>query len=352
MDKNYKSAMEKIRASEDFKQCTVALMKNHTDKKSKRPYVSVIAAALAIAVILMLLLTPHSKQEHNSAANSFTLTASAAENTPLSTDSYVEIGGMKWNGGAYQGGNFGEEFLIDLAVSGENIHTVTYSVTSGSIGLLKSCSRITDSTAKDTTVYYSDGSSGYASVDYNYYGSVTCDYQDQFTAEDGMLLAFAEVSDDFDQAVVQQYFAVFDQLLRADKEPITVTESEVKNAFDDYLNEILRHLKLDVTVAYTDGSTETKTVGFSAECIAQPVRRKFYAYDLDENGHPYPVHSLDRAYMVFAMDDSMDLSQEEEYNTVKDIFSEDDLIEFEDFNTEFILKANLESKSVMKGGRS
>lgn len=352
MDKRYKRAMDKIHAGDRFKKRVVAAMKQQPQKRKSPRYISAIAAALVVAVILTVLLIPRSKEENTAVANSFTLTAAAAENAPLSADSYVKVGGVKWGGGAYQGGSFGEEFLIDLSVTGENIKHITYSVSSGKIGLKKSCKRITDSVAKDTTVYYSDGTSGYASVDYDYYDSVTCDYKNQFDAEDEMLLAFAEESEDFDRTVVQQYFTVFDQLGRADTEPLTLTGDQVKKAFDDYINEVLRHLMLSVTVAYTDGSTETKTVGFSADCVVDQVRRKFYAYDLDENDRPYPVHSLKRAYMTFPMDGRMDASYAEEYNKVKDIFTEKDLIEFDDFDTEIIVNAKLESASVAKGGSS
>lgn len=354
MDKNYKSAMDKIRASEDFKRRTAAAMKMQTPKRKMRRFIPAIAAALVIAVILTVLLIPHTPQNDDTphTANRFTLTASAAEGAPLNSDSYVEVGAVKWNGGAYQGGNFGEEFLIDISVKGENIDSVTYSVTSGKIALPKTCGRITDSAGKDSTVYYDDGSSGYASVDYDYYDSVTCDYDDPFTAEDGMMLAFAEVCDDFDRLVVQHYFTVFSELDDADNKPLVVTNSEVEQAYSDYLNEILRRLKLNVTVSYTDGSTETKTVGFAADCNAQPSHRKFYAYDLDENGQPYPVHSLKRAYNTFLLDNTTDLNNDEDYNKVKDIFTEDDLIEFDTYDIDVILNARLEAATAMKGGSS
>lgn len=335
MDNNYKTAMDKIHANEDFKRRTVGAMQNQAKAPKYRRFIPAVAAMLVVAVALTVLLIPHTAQ------HSFTLSASAAENTPLSEDSYVEIGGIKWGGGAYTADHYAEEFLTDISVNGENIDSITYSLTNGKIGLPDSCDRLTDYTEK--TVYVSDGDGSYSSEGYSYYDTVTCSYDDRFTADDQMMMASQNLSLARENGVFQRYYDAMDQLAQAHRQPVALSEEELETIFEEYYNKVLQELRLNVTVTYTDGTTEMKTVGFSADCEAEPVRRQFYAYALDENENPYPVHDLDEAYMSFLMDAGIDWSDTEDYNKVKDIFTKDDLIEFDDYNTDVILSARLEN---------
>ncbi len=334
MDNNYKTAMDKIHASEDFKRRTVGAVKNKTNAPKYRRFIPAVAAMLVIAVALTVLLIPRT------AKHSFILSASAAENTPLNEESYVDIGAMKWGGGAYAADHYAEEFLTDISVSGENIDSITYSVTNGKIGLPDSCGRLTDSTGR--TAYVSDGDGSYASEGYSYYDTVTCSYDDRFTADDQMMMASQNLSAARESGVFQRYYDAMDQLAQAHHQPIALSQQEIEQIFEAYYSKVLQELKLNVTVTYTDGKSETKTVAFTADCEAVPVRRQFYAYALDEKENPYPVHDLDEADMSFLMGADIDWSDSEDYNKVKDIFTEDDLIEFDDYNTEIILSAKLE----------
>lgn len=349
MNNNYKTALDKIHANEDFKRRTVGAMQNKTKAPNYRRFIPAVAAMLVVAVALTVLLIPHTAQ------HSFTLSASAAESTPLNEDSYVGIGAIKCDGGAYTADHYAEEFLTDISVSGENIDSITYSVTNGKIGLPDSCDRLTDYTGK--TAYVNDGDGTYSSngysyssdgysydtVTYSYYDTVTCSYDDPFTADDQMMMASQNLSAARESGAFQRYYDAMDQLAQSHHQPIALSEEEIEQIFAEYYNKVLQERKLNITVTYTDGKSETKTVAFSADCEAVPVRRQFYAYALDKNNAPYPVHDLDDAYMSFFMDADTDWSDNEDYNKVKDIFTKDDLIEFDDYNTEVILSAKLEN---------
>lgn len=338
MDKNYNSAMDKVRASEAFKTQMIARMKETAAKQQRKHigWIPAVAAALVAVVMLSVILIPHTAQ------HGFTLTASAAENTALTEESYVEAGELSWGGGAYTLDHYAEEFLIDISVSGENIESITYSATNGMIGLPDSCTRLTDYTGK--TDFVSDGDGGFSSEGYSYYDSVTCAYDDRFTADDQMLMASVGLSAARENGVFVRYYDAMDQLAEAYRQPIALSEEELETIFREYYNKVLQEMKLNIAVTYTDGATESKTIGFTADCDAKPAHRQFYAYITDQDGNPHPVRTLDTSdiTMEFFMSDEIDWENTEEYNKVKDIFSEDDLIEFDSYDTTIILSARLE----------
>lgn len=337
MDKNYHTALEKINASESFKKNIAERMKNaqHEQRRKPRRWIPAVAAALVAAVALSVLLIPRS------ARHGFVLSASAAD-APLSTDSSVRVGQLSWGGGAYTADHYAEEFLTDISVTGENIREITYSVTNGKLGLPDTCTRITDSTGK--TAYVSDGDGSYSSEGYSYYDTVTCSYDNRFTADDQMLMASQNLSLARENGVFLRYYDAMDQLTQAYRQPIKLSEEELETIFTEYYSKVLAELKLNITVTYTDGSTETKTVAFSADCDAKPAHRRFYAYVTDADGNPHPVRTLDTSdiTMSFYMTDGIDWENTEAYHKVKDIFTEDDLIEFDSYDTTVIISARLE----------
>ena len=304
----------------------------------RKRLIPAVAAVLVLAVALTVLLIPHTPQ------HSFTLTASAAENTPLRDSSYVEVGVLNWVSGSYTYDHVGDEFMTDITVNGEDIADVTYRMNSGKLGLLDSSARLTDYTGKEDAVYHNNGY--FDAEGYSYYDSVTCAYSDRFTAEDGLCITVqGGVGGDFDAKTVLRYLGVEARLMdvRVNLEPLTVTQDEVYSANYDYFNEVLKDARLLITATYIDGTTETQAVSFRADCEITPVHRRFYAYAYDEDGNPYPVHSFGDALYSFELRDEFNWDESEDYNKVKHIFSEDDLIEFDDYETNVILSAKLES---------
>ena len=151
---------------------------------------------------------------------------------------------------------------------------------------------------------------------------------------------YGTVGEDFDAAPVLRYLDVGMMRAYAHSEPITLTAEEISKVTDDYFNELLKNAELDITVEYTDGSRETRAVRFSAGCnVYGPVTRRFLAYSVDENGDPYPVHSLSEARQSFELTADIDWEQNADYRRLSKLSTDEDIIEFEDFIVEPTLKA-------------
>lgn len=304
----------------------------------RRRLVPAAAAALAVAVALTALLIPRG------AEHSFILTASAAENTPLREDSYVEIGALKWDGGGYSSTHVNDEILADISVSGEDIESITYSMNRGKIGMRDEGGRLIDCTGKTDRVYDNEGNS-FSVEGFSYYDSVTCSYDDPFTPEDNMLFTVSgKVGDDFDAATVLRYIGVKQKLSDCELNLTeqTLTADKVYTATRDYFNEVLSGARMYVTVTYTDGVRETHELSFTADCEVTPVHRVFHAYDYDENGEPYVVTDTLEDVYAFETRDDLDWNDNEDYNRVKHLFNDDNAIEFDDFETDVCVMAKIE----------
>ncbi len=339
---NYKKIMNQYSPDE-------ALIKKALDTAGAEPEAKVIplhrklipavAAVLVFAMVLTVLLIP------KNTPHSFTLTASAAENTPLRDDSYVEIGGLKRNGGGYSPDHIHEEVLADISVSGEDIDRITYRMNSGKIGLPDNCPRLIDSTGKEDRVYDNEGNS-FSVNGISYYDSVTCIYANPFTSEDGMeFVVQGDVGTDYDGKICARYMGIQETMMevRNGQTEQTLTEDEVYTALHDYFNEVLKNARMLVTVTYTDGSTQTQEVGFAAGCTVTPVHRQFHAFAYDENGEPCAVTDMSDDYVyAFEIRDDLDWDDCEDYHAVKHLFNNDNLIEFHDFEIDITLSARIE----------
>lgn len=340
--KSYGELMEKFSPDEKLIEKTVAAANAEEKPKViplRRRLIPAVAAVLVLALVLTVLLVPKSK------SHSFTLTASAAENTPLRDDSYVEIGAMKWNGSGYSPNYVHDAFLVDLSVSGEDIESVTYRMNDGKIGLSDECTRLIDYTNKEDKVYGSEGNS-FATGGFSYYDSVTCSYGNPFTPEDGMEFTVqGAVGKDFDGKICARMMGVHQKLIEVMNELTeqTLTEDQVYTAFYDYFDEILKNARMLVTVTYTDGSTQTQEISFAAEVSVTPVHRRFHAYKIDENGEPRVVTDTLSDVYSFEIRDDLDWEDCEDYQAVKHLFNDENMIEFDDFDYDITLTAKIET---------
>lgn len=336
----YKNVMAHFNPDERLIQSTIDHSTEQTAPAPKalplrRWLVPAVAAVLVFTVALSILLIPHGAQ------HSFTLTAAAAENSPLRGDTYVQIGELNWGGGGYTTDHVSDEFLADISVIGEDIESITYRTNAGKIGLVNSRLRLTDYTNKEDAVYYDNGY--FRGEGYSYYDSVTCAYDNPFTAEDGMCFTVqGDIGTDFDAKIAMRYLNVNMKLHEADITTPDVTAEEIHDAYYAYYNEVLKDVRMYITVTYTDGSTETQAISFKADVEVTPVHRRFHAYNYDENGEPYPVTDTLRDVPSFELREEFNWEESEEYNRVKHIFNDDNLIEFDDYEESVALFARLE----------
>lgn len=338
--KDYRSMMGRFSPDEKLLSRTVSAIREAKKPKvvPMRHLIPAVAAVLVFALVLTVLLIP------TSANHSFTLMVSAAENTPLRDDSYVEIGALKWNGGGYSPNYVHDAFLVDISVSGEAVESVTYRMNDGKIGLLNDCTRLTDYANKEDMVYDSEGN-GFATGGFSYYDSVTCTYDNPFTSEDSMQFTVqGKVGKDFDGKICARMMGVHQKLIEVMNELTeqTLTADQVYTAFHDYYNEVLKNARMLVTVTYTDGSTQTQEISFGAEVEVTPVHRRFHAVEYDENGEPYVVTDTLSDVHGFEIRDDLDWDGNEEYDAVKHLFNDENMIEFDDFEYDITLTAKKE----------
>lgn len=339
--KSYGELIKKFSPDEELIKKTVTAANAEEKPKViplRRRLIPAVAAVLVLALVLTVLLIPKTK------SHSFTLTVSAAENTPLRDDSYVEIGAMKWNGAGYSPNYVHDAFLVDLSVSGEDIESITYRMNDGKIGLLDASTRLTDYTEKTDRFYHYNGYSGTGG--YSYYDSVTCAYDNPFTSEDGLEFNIqGEVGKDFDGKICTRMMGVHQKLVEVMNELTeqTLTEDQVYTAFYEYYNEVLKNARMLVTVTYTDGSTQTQEIRFAAEVEVTPVHRRFHAYKIDENGEPHVVTDTLSDVPSFEIRDDLDWEDCEDYQAVKHLFNDENMIEFDDFDYDITLTAKIET---------
>lgn len=340
--KSYGELMKKFSPDEELIEKTVAAANAEEKPKViplRRRLIPAVAAVLVLALVLTVLLIPKTK------SHSFTLTVSAAENTPLRDDSYVEIGAMKWNGAGYSPNYVHDAFLVDLSVSGEDIKSITYRMNDGKIGLLNECPRLIDYTNKEEMIH-DGGGNGFAIGSYSYYDSVTCSYGNPFTPEDGMEFTVqGDVGTDYDGRICARMMGVHQKLVEVMNELTeqTLTEDQVYTAFYEYYNEVLKNARMLVTVTYTDGSTQTQEISFAAEVEVTPVHRRFHAYKIDENGEPHVVTDTLSDVYAFEIRDDLDWEDCEDYQAVKHLFNDENMIEFDDFDYDITLTAKIET---------
>ena len=256
--KTYKNAMDKIKASDDFKAQTAEKLVENQEKKNKFRFapIAAIAASLAVVIALGAVFFPMSKEN-----KSFVITANAAE---LNDNSFTTIGELPASGWwtEWDDNNSiisaGAEADFMLSVKGENIKEITYSIENGAFAVPNINRKIlkSDKVAKAGYMPNRAGKS--------YYSTVTTSYNNQFDVSNDNVEVMLNASVDDGFIRLAESFTNIEGVLWVDE----VDKSEVEKYRDiteAYFNAALKKCGFVVRIKYDDGTEQEQKVQLSTE---------------------------------------------------------------------------------------
>ena len=272
--------------------------------------ISTVAAVLVLTLLLLFILSQRGDSGH-----SFSIVVSAAANPDeavrLDSDNAVVINnltptighGIPEPGIRYRAlGSVMQEAYLDIAVSGEHIRKITYQLKRGKF-IAKDSFGTEHGTGKQHSFH---GEEIEYSDDVFYYDTLTVDYDKQSelnyavpelyavdTADDlissGRLcfITGGNIKQDYHQDAVYDYYdAIYFMesggLLQSNQKQ---KAEEWRDVWEAYFNELLGKEEMYITVEYTDGSVEKKTLVFSSEwnLNMEPVDMLIYSIDSDNH---------------------------------------------------------------------
>lgn len=284
----YKNALDNIKASNNFKNETAALLIG-SQKKPKRRLMwklSAIAAALAIVIGLSFILrTP---LNHN--GNDFLLTAGAATATAdeVSSESYTAIGKIRPDYSAFTQTNqhIGPNAVVcvaefDTQIEGENIVKISYSIDGGAFWISEAAKGIS-AEADNTDIieqYALDSEKIYGNTKFNFCNSYSVPYSNQpkssYRLDEGVhryfdcpVLIFAGIEEESFLTLpedVQEFFYSFTDDNVDYEEVGKLNNQELKAIYDGFYNSIFGGVRVRVRVDRTDGSSEERTLSFKSD---------------------------------------------------------------------------------------
>ena len=306
MNNEYKSALDKITASDSFKNELIKNMGRKKKRRPKLPYITAIAACLAAAIALSVMLAPMSSVNNQksdaSPSHSFCLTAYAAEgDSVVNRETYVDIGRMSgyfrsvdWtspDNGVDAAKLNGDDvksivpcFKLDLICEGKDIDTVTFSAKGSKFWINNYTAKyvVTDSKGKTDVYRNTKGELGRC------YKSYIAEYDNQVkpSAYGCMeLIVNRKTYSNPDKLPesVRKFFDWFlgycrtqhgyssdtSYLLRKLSDTSTlskiVQECDKTQLYMEMLNDLLGDVSISVTVKYSDGTRQTQKIQLRAE---------------------------------------------------------------------------------------
>lgn len=275
MANQYKSALDKIRLKESEKDRAKALYRevqqerkdNMNGKKLFKP-IAAMAAGLAIVVAASAVTPRLQGMKGNSegtmaSKNSFTMTVYAKELTQTGkvyADVYSGIGsGIQQD----EDGEVAFSFVFPVECKGENIDTITYAIKSGVFDISSPSgeSIVIDGEKAHKVLnvprnYAGEEKEGDEGLSYEdrQYKSFTVKYDNQDNGKTG--ISIADTSEDWSDEKRSEYrklgWSVLDDSVDAEKEALDV---------------MLKDQGITCTVAYKDGTTETRDIVISNEIV-------------------------------------------------------------------------------------
>lgn len=276
MKETYKRALNKTQASQKAKDRAYNLFEEMPDssketnitpikqaKKKRRKSHGVLAASLAFVLSLGAILGTGIISSNNSTSvtptdgipNSFILTANAAE---ITSDNSVSValddGAMNFSGGGDEGAtHIAYNTIFPLKCEGANIDTVTYSISNSAfqIAYLDNSPVVEGTELESTLNVGSHSPKGHdGQVTYiKQYSSFTLDYDNQESDNFSIdIIGTADLSENDFNVIFGDSYDV---------------EAEV-----EVTDKLLENTVIDITVKFTDGTTQNEKV--SIKCEAQP----------------------------------------------------------------------------------
>lgn len=283
----------------------------HEKKHRRIRLTSAVAAALVLAVTLGVIFLP------SGSGAGFTITAFAAatdsDAVKLSEKAFLSVaeinaGGESISANGSIASEIDHDAYFNFTISGDGIDAVTLAPKSAKIQIADDCDKLLsfegksesfavgDSLRGGSVIYGDPGSADAAEYPLCFYDAVTCSYDRQLDSDDEPALIFGGISGvDYDSEIIDAYISPIDFGTTYEEK---LSDEEFLARAKAYYDEVLSDVTLDVTVHFTDGKTETKTLCFEADCTLNGVEeQRYYAYthiypDGTKEGLTVPVHSF------------------------------------------------------------
>lgn len=295
MDRNYHTALDKIRATEQFQSETVRAMQQAVNGRHRLRFIPALAAALALVIGLGAVFFAAPRHSHG-----FSVTAAAAD-TALSDDVYTTLGTFEMNGeGGYSNSCHDDyasethEFDIDFVIQGEDIDAVTYTMNNGRIIVSDSSDKIIDYVDRQSSWEAGGKYPDYGTVieGSSFYKSVTCAYDDQFNhADDGLMISFGLVGKASER--LAENYGISRKMVSDNRNDLAPAE-EIAEHYNEQFAEFFDADALNITVTYTDGRRETRVVRFGTDTQVTLHEEPSVLFKINPKTGEYAVcHSLD-----------------------------------------------------------
>lgn len=284
----YKDMLNKISASENFKQSTLELLSSKAKKrKPVFKLVPVMAACLCVLILVSVFVIPFGGN------NDFTITANAQ--TALNDTDFTPISDMTAAQAAFFGLDFSEvaplletgekttdnpkiatNVFFSLNVEGENIEQVHFELNEGVFEVSEGVTyKLLDpkEEVKEKTVGMQES--------FKYYKSINLDYNNQIVPigehYEGDWVAMS-VLRPYDEKVHKELIQNLTNLSAFQTGPQKELEDKeyFETTVEDFLNEMYKDTEIYVTCTFENGKQVTKTLGFFVDCEITGTKEEYF----------------------------------------------------------------------------
>lgn len=273
----YKNMLNKISASENFKNSTLELLTSQTDKrKPVLRFAPVIAACLCVVIVLTIVVIPFGN-------NNFTITANAE--TIITDTDFTPISDIASAQQGFVGLDFSEvtpiidsgekntdnpkiatKTFFSLNVEGENIESVHFELNDGffEVGEGVTSKLIdTQNEIKKQTIGMQEG--------FRYFETITLNYDNQIVPIgryfEGDWVAMSVVrpyNEDIHKNLIEDLTNL--SAFKSDPKKELESKDYFESTFENFLNEMYKDMNIYVTCTFENGKQVTKTLEVYADC--------------------------------------------------------------------------------------
>lgn len=280
--RTYKNALDKIKASESFKNETVNMLVERQSRSRKHRFapIAAIAASLAVVIALGAIFIPMTKSH-----NSFVIKANAAELNKNSFTTIGELPATNWRADVDKSEVYAVADFM-LKVQGKNIKEVTYSIENGTFAVPDNNNRLIASKKADKKACVPKRENK------TFYSEITAKYKNQIDAiNDNVEIVFNPAKIDKDVILIaERYGSIADVWVNADTSVYDTNAEkarEYQKTTADFFNTVVRDCAIKVKVRYNDGSTEVQKLTYSANVKLETVPLTYHTKHGDETREVY-----------------------------------------------------------------